>query len=122
LGNNVLNVESDSIDLFSVNDDFFNFASSIEMYKNQMQSPGLINYIACPTAPGPALLSNFRTNCGPQVKKFAHPWYSDSRIKINKKKNSMLMVIMNMSASATVSQISNITCQTHLFFFFTDTI
>jgi len=37
------------------------------------KSPGLINYIACPTAPGPAPLSNFRTDCGPQVKKFAHP-------------------------------------------------
>jgi len=44
------------------------------MYKKQTQSPGLINYIVCPNAPGPAPLSHFRTDCGPQVKKFAHPW------------------------------------------------
>jgi len=51
-----LNVESDSIDLFPVNVDFFNFAPSIEMYKKTDESPGLINYIACPNAPGPAPL------------------------------------------------------------------
>jgi len=38
-----------------------------------MQSPGLINYIACPNVPGLAPLSHFRTDCGPRVKKFAHP-------------------------------------------------